>query len=314
MKYEYIVADLSLFEGEGGTEGSAESENALSFVPRKQRAQSKGDYDNVVFGNQPNADSGDADQNVAEESTQEKTLSPEERRKAYNDLINGEYKDFYTEDTQKIIDKRFKQTKELEASAKKQQPLLDALATKYGIDSKDLDALTKAVNDDNSMWEEAADKAGMTVEQYKSFQKLQRENAELLEQEASRANEEKAQALLQKWTDEAIELQKTFPSFDLNAEAQDPNFVNLLRSGISVEHAFKVIHMDEIQGELLKTAVVETQKNVANNVRARGSRPAENGASSRSAFVVKNDPSKFTKQDRAEAVRRALQGDIISFG
>lgn len=310
MKYDLFVADLTLFEGEGGAEGTTESENAtVGYVPRRAN-KSKGEYDNVVFGKQPEA-SGDADQSEAE-STQ-KTLSPEERRKAYNDLINGEYKDFYTEDTQKIIDKRFKQTKELEASAKKQQPLLDALATKYGIDSKDLDALTQAVNDDNSMWEEAADKAGMTVEQYKSFQKLQRENAELLEQEASRANEEKAQALLQKWSEEAMELQKTFPSFDLNSEAQNPNFVNLLRSGISVEHAFKVIHMDEIQGELLKTAVVETQKNVANNVRARGSRPTENGASSRSAFVVKNDPSKFTKQDRAEAVRRALQGDIISF-
>ena len=52
---------------------------------------------------------------------------------------------------------------------------------------------------------------------------------------------------------------------------------------------------------------------VTDNVRARGARPAENGVSSGSGFLVKSDVSKLTKKDRAEIARRAAHGEKIVF-
>ena len=122
----------------------------------------------------------------------------EEKRRAYRALVEGEYKDFYTEDTQRIIDRRFRETRDLEQQAARVQPVLDMLMQRYKIPDGDLSKLTKAVENDDAYWSQAAEEAGMNVEQYKQFQKLQRENAALLQAQRQRQSQQAAQQQLQK--------------------------------------------------------------------------------------------------------------------
>ena len=120
-------------------------------------------------------------------STTSSTL--EDKRKAFQALVNGEYKDQYTEETQRIIDRRFRETRNLEQQVARQQPVIDMLMQRYKIADGDMGKLAAAVENDNAYWSEAAEEAGMSVEQYKQFQRLQRENAALLQaQRASRTS------------------------------------------------------------------------------------------------------------------------------
>ena len=62
-----------------------------------------------------------------------------------------------------------------------------------------------------------------------------------------------------------------------------------------------------------QSAARAAEKQVVDTIRAKGARPAENGTAAQSAFTVKDDVSKLTREDRAEIARRAARGDSISF-
>lgn len=68
---------------------------------------------------------------------------PEERRARYRALITGEFKDLYTADTQRIIDRRFKETRGLQEALEARQGLLDRLCEKLG--AEDADGLEEAL-------------------------------------------------------------------------------------------------------------------------------------------------------------------------
>ena len=100
----------------------------------------------------------------------------EARRKQFQALINGEFKDIYTEETQRIIDRRFKETRGLQEQLSRHRPIMEMLMQRYRIPDGDPAKLMKALESDDAYWNEMAEEAGMNVEQYKQFQKLQREN------------------------------------------------------------------------------------------------------------------------------------------
>ena len=242
-------------------------------------------------------------------STTSSTL--EDKRKAFQALVNGEYKDQYTEETQRIIDRRFRETRNLEQQVARQQPVIDMLMQRYKIADGDMGKLAAAVENDNAYWSEAAEEAGMSVEQYKQFQRLQRENAALLQAQRARQNQQAAQQQLQKWYSEGEQVKAMYPDFDLGAEAKNPQFISMLKAGVPVQHAYEVIHMDEIKAGVAQSTARQTEKQVVDGIRAKGARPTENGTSSQSAFTVKDDPSKWTKKDREEVARRVARGETI---
>ena len=292
---------LNLFDGEGGSGATA------ATAAPDAAGQDSGDLSKVVYGKQPETKA--ATEPKAEVKTTSNTL--EDKRKAYNDLINGEYKEFYTEDTQRIINKRFKETKSLESQIEKMNPLMEMLSQRYG--ESDPDKLVEKIGNDSKYWEDAAEEAGMTVDQYKEFKKLERENKALLKQRQQMNAEREANEKVAQWTQEEQALKQKFPTFELKSELQNPSFVNLLKAGVPMEHAFKVLHMDDIVNETMRTTAAQAEKAVTQNVMARGSRPQENGATSQSAFTVKNDVSKLTKKDRLEIVNRVKRGSVIEF-
>ena len=313
--------NLAMFEGgaagaAAAAPGTAQAGEGSTGVGDTQAGRvntqrgKKGAYDNVVFGKQ-----SDNTVPAAEEHTKEavQTKSLEERRKAFNDLVNGEYKDLYTEATQGIINRRFKETKDLEAQVKNAAPILETLMQHYNIADGDMTKLLNAVESDDTYWRDAAYDAGMDVEQYKRFQKLERENKAFAEAERQRRGQQQADAQIQKWYSEAEALSQQYPDFDLNSEVKNPQFLSMLRAGLPVEHAYKVIHMDEIMQNTASQAAASAEKKVVDNIRAKGKRPAENGTANQSAFTVKDDVSKLTKGEREEIAKRVARGEKISF-
>ena len=335
--YTLLDIDLRLFDGAAGGaaaggegtpgDGAASqvNESALPKAETKGRHGSSrrgrtGEYDNVVFGKQgddPDAgtagsDAGsDGEGNPSGVSTTSNTL--EERRKAFDELIDGEYKDMFTERMQQVINRRFKETKGLEESLSAQKPILDMLMQRYGIADGDMGKLQTAIEEDTGYWEEAAEEAGLTVEQYKAMQKLERENAEFKAMRQRQLGEQAAQQQLATWYKDAEVVKETYPGFDLRTEIADQQFRGLLRAGIPMQQAYELVHMEEIKASAAKVAAQTAGEQMAARMKSKASRPKENGTSTQSAVIVKNDVSKLTREDRAEIARRAQRGESIKF-
>lgn len=311
QKLNLLALRLDLFDGaaaaggDGGSQGAA-PESASAAVQKGKKGES------VAYGKQnpegaapPSAEAGKEPGVVTTSNT------AEDRKKAYRDLMSGEYKDLYNEDIQRMTERRSRETKQLERQLGEYQPVIDLLRQRYGSD--DVGQLAKALENDDKYWSEAAEEAGMSVEQYKKFQKLQRENADLLRQQRQRQGQERADAQMRRWYDEAEQAREKYPSFDLRAEAQDPNFLAMLKAGVPVLHAYEVAHMDDIKAGIAAMQAKATEKQVTENIRAKGARPPENGTAPQSGFTVRDDVHKLTKKDRAEIARRAAMGEKITF-
>lgn len=298
-------ARLNLFDGAGaaGGEGGGESGDNSSAAAAQDQDLSK-----VVYGKEAEAEEQPAPEPEAPEEEPQKSL--EDRQREYDEFIKKN-KDIHTKRTQELFDRRFADHKQLENAVKSQQEVISLLQSKYKTADGDIQGLINAINADDSMWSDAAFEAGMTVDQYKEFQKLNRQNAELIHAERTRAAQEKAAQQVQAWESEAADLVNKYPNFDLGTELTDPNFGRLLQSGVPMEQAYKVLHFDEIQNNVAASVAMKTEKKVADSVRAKGARPIENGTTSQSGFVYKSDPSKWTKADRAEIARRVARGEKI---
>lgn len=297
-------------------------------APGSTRRGKSGEFQNVLFGKQsaPAAAGDGGGQEGQQQSSvagSDKDTQPgvtttsdtlEARRKAFQDLVNSEeYKEIYTEETQRIINRRFRETQNLEQQVARNQPLIDMLMQRYKISDGDIGKLTAAIENDDAYWSEAAEEAGMSVEQYKQFQKLQRENAALMRDQQQRRSQQAAQQQLQKWYGEAEQVKGVYPSFDLNAEVKNQQFLSMLKSGVPMQHAYEVVHLDDIKAGVAKMQAKATERQVVDGIRAKGARPQENGTTSQSAFTVKDDVGKLTKAERAEIARRVARGEIIKF-
>lgn len=299
-----------------GTENAPKVESKPSGSNRRSKS---GEFDNVVFGKQEGTTATEATNPATEGkltgasktdvSTTSDTL--EARRKAYNDLINGEYKDLDQERFQQVFDRRFKQVKGMEADLAAQKPILDKLMARYGVE--DVAQLDKALTEDTEYWERVAEEKGMTVEQYHAMQKLERENAELKAIRQKQIGQQQFQQQIDEWYKQADAVKEIYPSFDFKKEAQNPEFLSLLRNGNSVEHAYKVLHFDELTQNAARVAAQTADAQAQARIKQKASRPSENGISSKTAVIVKNDVSSLTRKERAEIARRVQRGEKIVF-
>ena len=322
MFQRYLPVCLKLFDGGAaagaagagaGDAGSGDQGGTQAAVPGSTRRGKSGDYSNVKFGIQPE-DTGASDAGKQSKTGTTVTSDTLEARKSAFQQFLADNKDLDDERQQQLFNRRFKDYKGLQDTVSKNQPVIDMLMQRYKITDGDVAKLTEAIENDDAYWSEAAEDAGMTVDQYKKFQKLQRENEALMKEQRQRVGQEQAEQQLRKWQTEADALKAKYPQFDLSAEIQDSQFKALLRSGIPMETAYNAIHMDDVMQSAVGSAAAAAEQRVVNNIRAKGQRPTESGTASQSAFIVKDDVTKLSKADRAEAVRRAQMGDTITFG
>ena len=305
-----MFLNLQLFaEGASGGDGGTGAEGATGVTATAAGSQPKGvksnPLANVVYGKQAEETAPAAE--VVETPT-------EDRNAKFEALIKGEYKDLYDQRVQDTVQKRLKNSKETVDRYNALSPTLEILAKKYGVDATNIEALNKAIEEDDSYFEEEALEKGITVEQLKEIRKMEKENADLKRQMEEQNRKENANKLYSQWMEQADKAKAIYPSFDLRAEMQNPQFVNLLRSNIDVRTAYEVIHKDEIIPAAMRFTAKAVEQKITNKIIANGARPAENGNSSQGASVTKSDVSQLTKADRAEIARRVARGEKISFG
>ena len=311
-KLLFLGINLQLFAEGGGTgaEGTTGDTGAAAVSQKSVKSNPLAD---VKYGIQPE----DAAQNAAvqEKTTDAEGEAPTVDRNAEYAKLKSEYKDLYDAEVQNILTKRLAKQKETVDKYDALSPTLELLAKKYGVDSTDINALNKAIEEDDTYYEEEALEKGVTVEQLKEIRKMEKENAELKKQMQQREMRENANKLYAKWMEQAESMKSVYPSFDLKAEMQNPKFVDLLKvPSIDVRTAYEVIHKDEIMPAAMHFTAKTVEQKLTNKIIANGARPTENGISSQSASVTKSDVSQLTKADRQEVLRRVARGEKISFG
>lgn len=141
---------------------------------------------------------------------------------AFDGLIKGEYKTEFDARVQKILSNRFREVnalKEKAAQLDSYAPMMDALASKYGVSSSDPQAILKAIEEDNSFYEDEALERGLTVEQLKHMKRIERENADFRRamEEQQRMNAQ--QEVFQRWDSESAECSQIYPNFNFDTEA-----------------------------------------------------------------------------------------------
>lgn len=295
--------------GDANAGGTADTGvNGGSPVP-----QGKEDLSKVIYGISTKEDV--ADSQKGEEATAPKEV---DKSKAFENMIKkgGEYAEEFNKRTQDIINKRFKETKGLQEQLQSHNDILETLAAKYGVKADDVEGIKKAIEADETLYEEAAFKEGLSVQQYREKLALEKENARLREAEEHRVQVENSNRIYAKWVEdgEAFAQRYGITNFDLATECENPEFTRLLSDGIGVESAYKVIHMDDmIGGAMAKTAEQVTQ-NMARNIASRASRPSENGLVSSNTSTMKTDVNKLGNSDIDEIIKRVRAGETISFG
>lgn len=306
------VVSLQLFAEGAADGGTAQGQGVTAGAASQQIAGVKANpLADVKYGIQPQ-DSAPA---AGVQETAEAQTDPNAE---FEKLIKGQYKQQYDARVQDTMRQRLKgkdsQIADLTTKQKAVEPILELLGRRYGVDTGDIAALSRAIEADDSYFESAAEEHGMSVDQYRQFRAMERENAELKKAVQDRKDREQADRLYAQWNAQAQEAKGMYPGLDLKAELQNPKFLDLLRSNIDVKTAYEVIHKDEIIPAAMHIAAKNVESKLAKKIASGGTRPVENGVGSGSAAVVKSDVSKLSKNDIDEVMRRVARGERVTFG
>lgn len=274
-----LCIHLNLFEGAAGGGGAAGAGAgaAASAAEGAGAGAAEGTAEGAGAGaaGEENGDSG-------------KSMTPEQRQEEYN-RWKETYKDLYQKDVRSQVQRRYQENRKLQQQIESYTPLLDLLGTKYGVQSGKVEDIIEAIDKDHAFFEEQALKAGMPVETYKNFVRMQAQNNQLLEAQRRAENLRQKQDTYARWDRESEECARKYPGFDFEREAGNPEFSRLLGSGASVMTAYQACHFDELmQGMALDTERV-TKKQVADTIRAGALRPEENAVSGTPAGEQKVD-------------------------
>lgn len=285
--------DLFLFDGgAAGGEGGAAGGEGTGMVAASQRAE----------GN-----AADAGQEQAGKDARDMAAE-------WKKMINGEFKEFYTKDTQALINNRFRDHKTLQESNGKYQQIAERLAKRYGKDAGDLDGLSAALDGDNQWMQDKADQMGMTVEQYQNYT-AQQEKAKAYDaiMDQRRQQEEAARWVAEREA-EAEAFKAKEPSFDLETELQNPEFQSMIRHGVPMERAWKALHFDDAMEGVVKHAREDAERQTVENIRARGMRPSEGAAGGGAAVTQTVNAANLTKAEREKIERDVMRGAKYRFG
>lgn len=275
---------------------SSMKENADRYPTRKTAAQAQGQPADGQGGQQAQG----AQQG---EETEEQQWAEAKKK----------FAKFYGNDVQAAVKDRFKNQADANEKLNALEPMLRALMKREGVDT--LDALNDRVLNDDSLWEEEAEEAGMTVEAYKNFQQLKAENDAIRAQQQKSMEDRFMEEHFQKLAGQAEQLKQRFPDFDLAKELREnERFRDLVSPniGCSVEEAFFMLHKDELMPQLMAYGVQVGKDQVSRSIQANAKRPTEGASMHGSAGVdVHIDPKGLTDDQYDEIVKRARRGEHV---
>ena len=210
---------------------------------------------------------------AAGKSAQGTDKSIEER---WAEVKKGEFADLYGRDVQNAVQDRFRNQEDLNARLNALEPMLQILRDRAGV--KTDDELIHHVMDDDSLYEEEADAAGMTVSAYRTFKELEAQNQELRQREEQTIQDQMFRNHFGKLVQQAEEFKKQLPDFDLMKTLQeDPNFVKLTSPevGLSVEDAFFALHRKEMMPQAMAMGMERAKQQMGQTIQAQRRRPTE---------------------------------------
>ena len=196
----------------------------------------------------------------------------------FGKLIKGKYKNAYAKRTQSMINRRFREVKELEN-------LRRTAAEVYGVAdvTEDVATAIKAGKSPNNVRDDTARAAIGVADEYDRLMA------------------------------EADEVKKIYPSFDVAKEAENPLFSKLVASGVGIKAAYEAIHHDSI----VAGAMMLAAKRVADAARRGTARPVSRPGEGASSPTVAADPRLDVRTMSADDVRRILKraenGEVIRF-
>lgn len=275
-------------------------------------SEEKSELDEEAAENQNEAEGKDGEEKG-------KTKSPEERRKAFGELLRGEYADLTEELMQNAVTEA---TRRLEASPA-MKGLMQALQEKYGTDASDLVALTEAVRNgavkDNAYYEKLAMEKGVSTRTARELDKLESQNKHLTEQqqmiqqmERQRAQQARIAELQAGWDREAEQLKAQYPDFNMAEVLANPEVEKMMRSGVSMTNAYRSAYFDHILKQQQAATAQQVEQGVVNRMQQRNARPGENGTRPGSAVQTKIDVSHMSRKEMEEMERRAMRGEVIT--
>lgn len=277
-------------------------------------SEEKSELDEEAAENQNEVEGKDG-----EEKGEGKTKSPEERRKAFGELLRGEYADLTEELMQNAVTEA---TRRLEASPA-MKGLMQALQEKYGTDANDLVALTEAVRNgavkDDAYYEKLAMEKGVSTRTARELDKLESQNKHLTEQqqmiqqmERQRAQQARIAELQAGWDREAEQLKAQYPDFNMAEVLANPEVEKMMRSGVSMTNAYRSAYFDHILKQQQAATARQVEQGVVTRMQQRNARPGENGTRPGGAVQTKIDVSHMSRKEMEEMERRAMRGEVIT--
>lgn len=94
---------------------------------------------------------------------------------------------------------------------------------------------------------------------------------------------------------------------------EDSLFKTLLEAGIDAETAYRALHFDEIMDASARYAASMAAKQLADSIRLKGARPAENGTQAKNGFAPHRGAAGLTPEKRREMAEKALMGKQVGF-
>lgn len=275
-------------------------------------SEEKSELDEEAAENQNEAEGKDGEEKG-------KAKSPEERRKAFGELLRGEYADLTEELMQNAVTEA---TRRLEASPA-MKGLMQALQEKYGTDANDLVALTEAVRNgavkDDAYYEKLAMEKGVSTKTARELDKLESQNKQLTEQqqlirqmERQREQQARIAELQAGWDREAEQLKAQYPDFNMAEVLANPEVEKMMRSGVSMTNAYRSAYFDHILKQQQAATARQVEQGVVNRMQQRNARPGENGTRPGGAVQTKIDVSHMSRKEMEEMEKRVMRGEVIT--
>ena len=239
-----------------------------------------------------------------------------QQEETFESLIAGKYKQQYDSAVgaavQKAVKQRLKGQGQMKAQIDAMAPLVDQLGVLYGIDTSDprkIDyaALAQRFGADNRIYDAEAVERGTTPEAVRSEYAHRAETAGMRRQ-------------LQEY-----QIQETFANVragferdvaarygaNFDDEMANADFARLIAANVPPKTAYEVVHMAEIQQAQAQAAANMARSNVMNTIQAQAARPDEIGGNAAGGELTRTDPRSWTKEQRADIIRRVQRGEKI---
>ena len=205
---------------------------------------------------------------------------------------------FYGNDVHDAVKDRFKNQEDANAKLTQMQPMIDELMRTTGAES--MEELQQLIMDRKA--EEEAEAAGVPTEQWKRMQALEKEHEERVASDKRETQQKQFIEHVQGLRQQAEELKKMFPDFDLENELRNNEKFRVWTSpgvGMTVEEAYYAMHGKELTPQLMAYGMQRAQQQMGQTIMAQRARPAEGAMSGKNpaAAEPRINPKNLSREE-----------------